>query len=1547
MTEMCDSPVLEQFHPVVRRWFSERFSAPTAPQENGWPAIASGRDTLIAAPTGSGKTLAAFLACLDDLLRRALAHDLEDAIHVVYVSPLKALSNDVHRNLEAPLAELREVAAREGLALPPIRVAVRTGDTPAGERGKMARRPPHILVTTPESLYILLTAERSRAALASTRTVIVDEIHAVAGDKRGAHLALSLERLDRLVVQAGGARPVRVGLSATQRPIELIGQMLVGAGRPAPHIVDGGWARDIDLAIELTDDELGAVASHEQFGRIYDRVAEMVREHRTTLVFVNTRRLVERVSHALEGRLGADKVVAHHGSMSRQLRLDAEQRLKAGAVQCAVATASLELGIDVGRVDLVVQIGSPRSVATLLQRIGRSGHSLGATPKGRLFPMTRDQLVELVALCRAMAAGRLDAIALRTAPLDILAQQVVAMAACEELVEDELFAAVRQAAQYAGLERRDFDHVVTMLAEGVGARHGRVTAHLLRDGINGVVRARRGARLAAITCGGAIPDNANYAVVQVPEETPVGTLDEDFAIESMAGDIFLLGNTSWRIVRVEGSRVLVEDAAGQAPTIPFWLGEAPARTRELSREVGELRAEVAAALERCESGGEIGERLSMNGRLPEQAARQLVAYLAAGQAALGALPSQETIIAERFFDQGGGMQLVLHAPFGGRINRAWGLALRKRFCRSFNFELQAAATDEGIVLSLGPAHSFPLAEVFQFLRSASAREVLVQAVLAAPVFGVRWRWNTTRALAVLRRRGGKKVPPQLLRMKTEDLLGMVFPMQQACLENVVGDIELPDHPLVSETMRDCLQEYLDADGLVDLLGRMERGEVTLLARDVIEPSPLSHEIINANPYAYLDDAPLEERRTRAVNLPRGLRAEVERGDPGGAGAKMIEPAAIEQAEGEARPEVRDRDELHDVLMSMWALPLPIEVAGDVPAWAGDDAQAWRLWFDELCARGRAALLTWNDPHGRERRAWAPAERAARAAAALGQPAEDGAEDGLVEVVGALLAYSGPRSAAELSAHLGVAVDRIEAALLRLEGEGAALRGDFLGSGEAFCDRRMLARIHRLTIGRLRREIEPVAPAALMRFLLRWQRVATGSQLIGADGLVRIIEQLQGFESAAGAWEREILPARLHGYEREWLDSLCLSGEVAWARLSPRPPSAADSDPDDAEPEAEGDESPEPAIGGAPWGTPPWGQRAEGGLASGTGAKVRFASGTVTGMKPRAAAPAEPRGRAPTRAAPLALLLRADLPWLRASAPVAPPESAGLGEAARAVHAALVQRGASFLADLVSALDHAPLQVEDALWELVAAGLATADGFASLRVMVERRRGESRSLFDVDDRGRRSPSSRAWSSAVKQARARDIVRPGHALRALPTSAGRWSLLPPPDPAAADADRAARQLLCRYGVVFRDLLARESCLPPWRELLVALRRMEARGEIRGGRFISGFVGEQFALPEAVEGLRAMRHPPRGTPEVTRVAATDPLNLIGITSPGPRLPAVIGNAVLYRNGVPLASLEAGHLVLRDRLQEGEHVEPDLTYHPPIRLDLEAFQPALPLGG
>ncbi len=1468
-------PALLSFHALTRDWFEEQFGQPTEPQAQGWPAISRGEHTLIAAPTGSGKTLAAFLSCLDRLLQKGLEAPLPDLTEIVYVSPLKAMSNDIRKNLETPLEDIRTLAAKRGISFSPIRVAVRTGDTSPRERERMAKAPPHILVTTPESLYILLTTERGRKGLGHVKTVIVDEIHAIADDKRGAHLALSLERLARLCEMTSGRRPTRIGLSATQKPIERVGRLLTGG--ELPLIVDSGHRRELDVAIEITDDELGAVASLEQCGRVYDRIATLVEQHTTTLVFVNTRTMVERVAHQLEERLGENQVVAHHGSLSRQLRLTAEERLKTGQVKCAVATASLELGIDVGAVDLVVQIGSPRAIATLLQRIGRSGHSIGKTPKGRLFALTRDQLCECAALVRAIRKGVLDEVQLYPAPLDVLSQQMVATIASEEMSEDELFQLVTRAANYQELSRERFDRIVTMLSDGPAPQRGRSGAYLHRDQIQGRLKPRRGARLAAVTNGGAIPDTAVYPVLLFPEETPIGNLDEDFAIDSSPGDIFLLGNTSWRIRRIEAGRVLVEDAAGAPPTIPFWFGEAPARTRELSDEVSALREEIGNALEQGTPRLAIAQGLAQSASMPGLAAALVVDYLAAARDTLGALPTRRRIVAERFFDQAGGMQLILHAPLGGRVNKAWGLALRKKFCRSFNLELQAAATDDGIVISLGPVHSFPLGDVFQFLNAQTARKTLEQAVLGAPVFGVRWRWAVTRALAVLRRHGGKKVPPHLLRMRTDDLLSLVFPMQQACLENVVGDIELPDHPLVEETMRDCLTEFMDIDGLVELLQGIADGEVELVARDTVEPSPLCHELINANPYAFLDEVPLEERRTRAVHLPRSLRRQEDEAAP------IIDDEAIRTAEEQAKPAIRDADELHDALLSLWLMPpQPTEA---------------RL-FAELASAGRATLVSYPG-----HQAWVAAERWPAVELVIGNATCEPVLPPLPEalranlptepsvcvrsIVQSHLEHHGPRTPPQIAERFGLPVVDVECALGELEGEGAILRQQH-GEETRFCDRRMLARIHRLTLGRLRQDIEPVTPATLMRFMFRWQRVAPGCKLTGVDGVAEVLGQLQGFETAAGAWERELLPARIADYQSTWLDQLCLSGQISWARLSPR---------------------------------------------SGKGEK-----------------------QAPTRAAPLALFFRDDQNWLRAAAPLteirgtrneymSPVE---LGEQAQALFEHLQRHGACFLSDLVRDLRAQPAALEEALWELVNAGLASADGFSCLRVLVDRDKGQSRSHFDT---ARRATSSSKWARALHRARAKDSARHTHAVHTLPTAAGRWSLLSPARPDDIDVERVTRQLLRRYGVLFRDLLGRESALPPWRDILGILRRLEARGEVRGGRFVNGFIGEQYALPEVLPELRALRHPHPQRPEIVRIAATDPLNLVGVTGAGPRVPAVIGNAILYKDGVPIASLEAGERILRATLAAGEQVDEDLCYIPPPerqrKQSLLPLAPELSVGG
>ena len=1412
--------MLETFHPLVRRWFERRFGEPTEPQALGWPEIAARRDVLVSAPTGSGKTLAAFLFAIDELYREALDGHLGAETRVVYVSPLRALGNDVEKNLRVPLAELAELARAEGFPPPDLRVAVRSGDTPASRRAAMVRVPPHVLVTTPESLYLLLTAERGRAALATVETVIVDEVHAVARDKRGAHLALSLERLEALARR----RPQRIGLSATVNPIEEMARFLVGtersdrAGRPRCAIVETGRRRAFDLGIEIPGDELSSVASNDLWRETYDRVAALVSEHRSTLVFVNTRRLAERATHALAERLGADAVAAHHGSLSRARRLHAEERLKAGALRAVVATASLELGIDVGDVDLVVQLGTPGALHVALQRVGRAAHVKGGVPKGRLFPMSRDELVECAAVVRGLRKGALEAIRVPDQPLDVLAQQIVAEAAAEPIHLDRLFALVRRAWPYRDLTRPVFDAVVDMLSDGIATTPGRTTALLHRDAVNGRVKGRRGARIAALTGGGAIPDTSQYTVLAEPEGLAVGQVDEDFAVESVAGDVFLLGNTSWRIRRVDAGTVRVEDAHGAAPGIPFWVAEAPGRSRELSEEVSDLREELETRLDdRAAAARWLGDACAV----PPAGARQVVDYLAATRAVLGAIPTQRTLVAERFFDEAGGMQLVVHAPFGARTNRALGLALRKRFCRRFDFELQAAATDEGVLLSLGPQHSFPLESIFELLSESTLDEVLAQAAIQAPMFGVRWRWNATRALAIPRLFKGKRMPAPIARMRSDDLLAAVFPAQVACQDNATaGPVLLPDHPLVAETLRDCLCEAMDAPRLKEIVRRIGGGEIRLVAVDTPEPSPMSHEIVGARPWAYLDDAPLEERRARAVAMRRALPA----AEANGLGA--LDPAAIAEVEEQVWPVVRDPDELHDALLDLGILPAA-EGAPSAP------------FFPPLLDAGRAARL-----RAGAREWWVAAERVGLARAAAPALATAGGtlepdlsplpsekvpvddDEAALAIVRGWVPRVGPFAAEALATRIGLAGERVAAALVRLEVEGLVLRGRFLTgtpwSAEAphWCERSVLARIHRLTIGRLRKEIEPASAADLLRFLARWQHVAPGTRLHGARGFAEVVGQLQGFHAAAGAWERDLLAARIADYERGLLDELCLAGEVAWGRL------AVIAAPEEA---------------------------------------------------PR-------RRNAPTRNAPVSLALREDLGWLLAGAAGSPPP---LGPSARALVEVLARRGASFLPDLAASTGRLAGELEQALWELVSAGYVTADGFSGLRALIE-----------PPPRGRpfRRPGLAGGRWSLLRAEARE---------ALDLGAGAATQTPQDD---AVLERLAAQYLRRYGVVFRDLLARESGPPPWRELLRVYRSLEARGSIRGGRFVAGFTGEQFALPEAVDALRAVRRAPREGAERIEVSAADPLNLVGVLTPGARVPAVLGNRVAFVDGVPVDAISTG---------------------------------------
>jgi ATP-dependent Lhr-like helicase len=1369
---------VDGMHPAVGTWFRRRFpEGPTAPQRDGWPFIAAGVDTLIAAPTGSGKTLAGFLMCINRLY---LAHDAGEPIdgiaRVAYVSPLKALAVDIAENLQRPLREIAEVAAELGLSAPDLQVAVRTGDTPPSERARMVRKPPSFIVTTPESLYLLVTSNSGREALRTIDTVIVDEIHAVARDKRGSHLSLTLERLEALC----DSRPARVGLSATQRPVETVARLLVG-DRTLPQIVDSGHQREIDLAIELPDGELEAIASAEQMADVLDRIAEHVRAHRTTLVFVNTRRLAERMAHQLGERLGDDVVAAHHGSLSKDRRHRVETRLRAGELSALVATASLELGIDIGPVELVCQIGSPRSIATFLQRVGRSNHSRAGVPKGRLYPMTRDELVECTALLGAVRSGELDAIEVPDAPLDILVQQIIADVSAREWRTDDLYAMVRMAAPYRALTREVFDEAVELAANGVQTGRGPRGRYLHHDAVNGELRGRGGARIAAATSGGAIPEIGDYRVVAEPDDTFIGTVNEDWAIESMAGDIFLLGTHSWQIRRVEAGVVRVRDAGNAPPTVPFWTGEAPARTIELSANVSRLRAEVDARLQAgtpddartwvCEYAG-----------VDSEAASMIVDYIAVGRAVLGVTPTLQTLVLERFFDETGGMQLVIHSPYGGRINRGLGLALRKKFCRTFNFELQAAATDDAIVLSLGPHHSFPLDEVPRYVRSDSVAETLQQAVLDAPMFTARWRWNLNRALLVLRFRNGRKNPPPIQRMEADDLMAAVFPQAAACQENVVGPIEIPDHLIVRQTMHDTLHEALDVDGLRALLQAVECGDVRFHTVDTTEPSVLAHEILTARPYAFLDDEEAQNRRTNAVPLRRGLHVELE-------SIGKLDPEAIARVHEEITPAPTTPDDLHDLLTSL-VLCRP--------------RADWVECCDALRDRGRVQVLSHAGADY-----WCATEVIDDAQRVF---ADDDAA--IVAVVRGHLELAGITTIAALSDACGVPGPRVAYALAVLEREGAALQGRYIEDGHdvQWVARRLLARMHAYSRRARRQRVESANARDYMRFLLRWQHLAPGTQLVGDAGLATVIAQLQGWEAAAAAWEKELFARRMRRYDPAALDRLCHDGEVSWLRLTPR---ACDGD-------------------------------------------------SIVG--------------APNKATPIAVVFRDDLRWLldaaRAGTDPVDPERGGTAEVVEALRA----RGACFASELGEITNRLPEDVDRALWGGVSRGLLSSDGFGAIRARVDKGTPDARSNTPLS-RLMRGPRGRG---------------PG---------AGRWSLVPT---TSSDIDReelaeaVAETLLRRWGVLFRDLAQRESLGMPWRDVQRALRRLEDRGLIRGGRFVSGFAGEQFALPEAVEQLTFVRKQPC-TGERVHVNATDPCNLVGSILPGARVPSIRTRHVVYLDGVP----------------------------------------------
>ena len=1430
------------FHPATAAWFQAAFDCATPIQEDAWPAIKQGRHTLIAAPTGSGKTFAAFLAAIDDLVREGLANGLADETYILYVSPLKALSNDIQKNLQAPLQGIEGIIQTQGLPAVNIRAVVRTGDTSQSERDRMRRVPPHILVTTPESLYILLTSVSGRKILRTVRSVIIDEIHALAPNKRGAHLSLSLERLDALAEN----RPVRIGLSATQRPIEEIARFLVGNRGEHCNILDRGHVRQLDLALELPGSPLEAVMAGEVWQELYRQLTTLIEQHKTTLIFVNTRRLAERAARHLAELVGDQYVTAHHGSLAKEHRLDAEQRLKRGELKALVATASLELGIDIGDVDLVCQLGSPRSISTFLQRVGRSGHRLEAIPKGRLFPLTRDDLVECAALLDAVRRDELDRIMVPDGHLDVLAQQVIAETACQEWQENELFQRITLAYPYRELQRAKFTELLNMLAQGFSTRRGRKSRYIHYDAVNKRIRPRKGARLTAVTNGGVIPDQFDYDVVLEPEDHFIGTLNEDFAFESLPGDIFQLGNTSYRILRVEQGKVRVADAQGQPPNIPFWFGEAPGRSDELSQSVSRLRKIMDEKLTR---GADAANRWLLDElQLADTAAQQLTEHLEGARAALGRIPTQQEIVFERFFDEAGDQHLVIHSPFGTRVNRAWGLAMRKRFCRQFNFELQAAALDDSIVISLGAIHSFPLADVTRFLNSHSVRDAVTQALLATPMFPTHWRWNASTALAIRRNDKGQKVPAQFQRTDAEDLMAVIFPEQLACQDNLAGEREIPVHPLVEQTVSDCLNELMDIDGLEKILRRFESGQVRFHCCDLGGPSPLAREILTARPYAFLDDAPAEERRTNAVIARRFMT-------PADASElARLSPAAIARVRSEAWPDINDAEELHDALMIMGVITEQ-EGTGDNPAQVNG-----RAWLSRLTEEKRATVL-----HSGKQTLWVCAERLPQVEAVydggddhprdpglrwndepdLGtdlspSPAEQGgtatgmnrAKDAaLVELVRARLECSGPVTETRLAALFETTRTEINAALLSLQNEGYAMQGHFTeGVAETeWCERGLLARIHRYTIRSLREEIQPVTAANYMRFLFTWHGMGE-LQPEGDNALLAALDKLEGYAIPAAAWEKDILPARIKNYSITSLDRLCSSGRIVWTRLLTNRYRSK------------------------------WGESS--------------ANKTVL-----------------LRNTPITLIERDNLGIWQKLLTLRQDEDIKLSAPAQKTLDILHRHGASFFVDLVRQTGLLRTHVEVALAELAACGLITSDSYAGLRALI-------------------TPENKrpAYAHRNHHRRRAAIINDIDA-------AGRWSIIHSPEEDTENSstfnwpstdettlNAIALVLLKRYGVVFRKVLEREPDLPPWRELLYAYRRMEARGEIRGGHFVEGFEGEQFARAEAIALLRKQKNERQELPSAV-ISATDPLNLIGTILPGERIPAVHTNRILFKNGLPIA--------------------------------------------
>ncbi len=1118
--------VPEFFHAATRNWFARNLGTPTPIQLEAWQVLATRQHAVISAPTGEGKTLAAFLAVIDRLVQRAAAGENIRNARVLYVSPLKALSNDIEKNLQAPLAGIRHELAEMGIEIDEIHAMVRTGDTSALERARLVRLKPQIVVTTPESLYLMLTSASGRNLLETIETVIIDEVHALASTRRGAHLSLSLARLECLCADAarrGGltTEPVplqRIAVSATVQPLSLVACYLAGDAPVA--ICRDARPRAFDIRMLLPPQGLSAVMSGDAWSAIYGELAQEIAKHRTTLIFVNNRRLCERLARHLSELIGSELVASHHGSLSHTQRHKSEQQLKAGTLKVMVATSSLELGLDIGSIDLVVQISSPRSIHAFIQRAGRSEHHKNGTSRALLVPLTRDDLSECVALVRSVRQGNLEQLALASPALDILAQQIVAETAMRDIAADELYTVMKSEYIWRELRRSDFDGVLSMLNDGYSLRFGRRSRYIFYDRTEQIVRARPGARITAALNGGAIPENFEYEVIEEPDGTYVGSVHEDFAIESSRGDVFQLGNRLWQITQVSGNRVSVVYAPNKHPTIPFWIVDVPGRTDALSAAVSSLHELYVKtgdaqrfALQVCDETG-----LAPAWVLP------LADYYREASESLGSLPTQSTVILERFFDEVKNCHIVLHAPFGAQVNRAWGLALRKRFCRQFNFELQAAANDNAIILSLSHTHSFVLPDVFRYLASASAQDVLTQALLDAPMFEVRWRWNASRALAILRRNMRGKVPAQWQKSGAQDLVALLFPDQIACAENLSGPRAIPDHPLVKQTVTDCLNEAMDASGFLRVLKGLESGTIETRSKDSAAPSAFAHEIISARPYAFLDDAPLEERRTRAVRTDVEARA----GDE-------ISDATIAAVRAETLYPARNEYELYDLLTQFAVVP-----ADEI------SALGFASSIDSLVARGKAVLQRLGPAESEEaaRLYYTSADREILVHEVYGPNEGASGEQRDHATQSLLLAHLellGPATIEYLTMRLALSASRIEIALLALENQGAVFQLN-RGGTVFFTERSFYQRLQHY--GRRRSVQKRVNPAEYLMFLQHWQSVT--EPMTGQHALIKVLRQLQGVALSHDEWTRA-LALRISDFSERMLEDVLLGGEFFWWR----------------------------------------------------------------------------------------------------------------------------------------------------------------------------------------------------------------------------------------------------------------------------------------------------------------------------------------------------------------------------------------------------------------